>query len=275
MYLIDLSDFPVGVTFDYFSFSLWIQRGKEHGQLHFALNTTRREKIGVFNSSKKKAVLWDLDDTLYSRVDAARQTFPGMFREHLYIDRSAEFINEAVDFMMTKVDRNSMVGEDAFRALFEKYPPDKPYIRSDCLAYYYAHISEFAKPFPEKIAVIKKIRQLGIKTAIVTNIHKERVESQRQKIYNLGIASLFDAIVISGELGIHKPDRRIFDHAAKLLGVSNDECVFVGDDPTSDVAGALNADMDVVWIDTWDYDGRFNGNSRVYRVKSVLEYFEL
>lgn len=227
----------------------------------------------MFNSSKTKAVLWDLDDTLYSRVDAARQTFPGMFRELLYIDRSEEFINEAVSFMMTMIQRNSMVAKESFDALLEKYPPDKPYVRSDCLDYYYAHIGDFVKPFSEQVEVIKRLRQLGIKTAIVTNIQKDRVESQWRKIDLLGIAPLFDAIVVSGEIGVHKPNREIFDYTVRLLDVSNDECIFVGDDPTSDVVGALNADMDIVWIDTWDYDGRFDGNPRVHRVRSVLEYF--
>ena len=46
-----------------------------------------------------KAVLWDLDDTLYSRKEAARQMFPGMFRQCLYTDRTREFIQEAVDYM--------------------------------------------------------------------------------------------------------------------------------------------------------------------------------
>ncbi|MBE7030099.1 MAG: hypothetical protein E7409_01580 [Ruminococcaceae bacterium] len=58
-----------------------------------------------------------------------------------------------------------------------------------------------------------------------------------------------------------------------MLGVSNEQCVFVGDDPDSDVMGAIHADMDVVWIDRWPYDGRFDGEKRVHRVSSVLEYF--
>ena len=229
----------------------------------------------MFDREKTRAVLWDLDDTLYSRVEAARKTFPGMFREHLYTDRSEEFIAQAVDYMMAHIKRNSMVHEDTFAALLEKYPPDKPYVRSDCLDYYYAHITDFAEPYREQISVIKKLKELGIKTAIVTNISAERVCSQRKKIKALGIADLFDAVVISGEVGIHKPDRRIFDRAAELLGVRNEECVFVGDDPTADVEGALGADMEAVWIDKWEYSGELAISPRVHRVRSVLEYFDL
>lgn len=228
----------------------------------------------MFDITKTKAVLWDLDDTLYSRVDAARQLFPGMFRQLLYINRSDAFIEEAADFMMTKIHRNRTMHPDAFAALQEKYPFDKPFDMAACKAYYYTHFRQFISPFPEQIAVIRRLRELGIKNGIVTNITPELLDSQKKKLAALGIAELFDCVVFSAELGIHKPDRRIFDYTAQQLGVENAACVFVGDDPDSDVAGALNAGMEVVWLDNWrEYDGSYADNSRVHRVKSVLEYF--
>lgn len=229
----------------------------------------------MFDINKTKAVLWDLDDTLYSRKDAARLTFPGMFKKLLYTGRSDAEIEEIADFMMTKVKRNSMIHEDAFDGLFEKYPSDKPFNRADCLDYYYEYISDFAKPFPDVINVIEKLKNAGIKTAIVTNITSDRLYSQRKKLDSLGIQHLFDTVIYSGEIGIHKPDRRIFDYTAKLLGVSNEQCVFVGDDPDSDVTGALNANMEAVWIDSLGYDGRFADDFRVHHIKSVYEYFNL
>ena len=230
--------------------------------------------MATFDFSKK-AVLWDLDDTLFSRTDAARRVFFGMFRQCLYKDRSEEFISEAVAFMMTQVKRNSMTHEDAFRALLERYPSDKPYIRSDCLAYYYTHVRDFAVADSETIEIIQKLKARGLKMAIVTNITPELLEHQRKKVAALGIADLFDVIVFSAELGVHKPDRRIFDHAAALLGVANEDCLFVGDDPESDVAGGLGAGMEVVWLDRWKLDDRFCNDPRVHRVNSVSEYFLL
>ena len=227
----------------------------------------------MFDLSKTKAVLWDLDDTLYSRVEAARKTFPGMFREHLYENHNDGFINEAVAYMMTQVKRNSMVHEESFRALLTKYPPDKPYVRENCLDYYYEHIVDFATPYAETMSIIKKLRENGVKNAIVTNIPVSRAASQRRKIECLGIAHLFDAVVISAEIGIHKPDRRIFDYAASLLGVPNESCVFVGDDPDSDIAGAVGADMTAVWLDIYGCDFALADHPRVNRVSSVKEYF--
>ena len=71
----------------------------------------------MFDSQKTKAVLWDLDETLYSRRAAARALFPGMFKAYLYPERDDAFLNEAADYMMTRVPRNSMLHEDAFQAL--------------------------------------------------------------------------------------------------------------------------------------------------------------
>ena len=229
----------------------------------------------MFDISKTKAILWDLDDTLYSRKDAARAVFFGMFGELLYPDASKEYVASAVDYMMSRVRRNTMVHEDAFAELLLEYPIKKTFDYSACLEYYYDHISEFAVAYKEPVEVIKKVRSLGLKTAIVTNTNPSRVASQKKKIEALGIGGLFDAVVISGEFGIRKPEREIFDHAAALLGVKNEECVFVGDDPESDIRGALNAGMEAVWVDVWQSAEDFSHEPSVHKVASVFDYFGL
>ena len=232
----------------------------------------RGDFVNTFDFSTK-AVLWDLDDTLYSRKEAARQMFPGMFRQCLYTDRTREFIQEAVDYMLTHAGRHSVTREEAFQALLTRYPSDKPYVRSECIAYYYAHIRDYVEPFPETVKILQKLKSEGIKLAIVTNITPELLEHQRKKVAALNIAPLFDAVVYSAEFGAHKPDRRIFDHAAMLLGVPNEQCLFVGDDPKSDVAGALEAGMEVVWLDRWASEENFTDDPRVHRVSAAEEYF--
>lgn len=228
----------------------------------------------MFDITKVKAVLWDLDDTLYSRIAAARLTYPGLFRTHLYENRDDAFIEAAADFMINHLVRDSMIHESSFRKLFQVFPPNKEFRLADCQEYYFDHIHEFAVAGTEQVAVVKKLRSAGIKTAIVTNVAADRFEFQRNKIDAMGLTPLFDAIILSGEVGVHKPDRRVFDYATRLLDVSNDACVFVGDNPDADIVGALNAGMEAVWIDVWGDGDRFAGNPKVHRVKSVLEYFK-
>ena len=204
----------------------------------------------MFDPSKIKAVLWDLDDTLYSRTEGAKRMFPGLFREHLYRDREDGFLTEAVAYFLSRCPRGSVVHPEAFAALAEKYPFDRPFVYQNLLSDYYDHFREFIVPSPEPLSVIQKLRTMDIRTGIITNITPELLESQKRKVAALGISDLFDSIIYSAEFGVHKPDRRIFDRAAKALGVSNDQCLFVGDDPASDISGALDAGMEALWLDT-------------------------
>jgi len=228
----------------------------------------------VFDPSKIQAVLWDLDDTLYSRVQAAHRTYPSMFRDLLYRNRDEAFLQAAADYMITQVDRRTMIGEAAFSALIQRIPPDKPFDLTACQEYYFDHMHKFAAVGTEQMAVIQKLRSIGIKTAILTNVGMDRVAFQRNKIHALGLEPLFDAIILSGEFGIHKPDRRVFDYAAAQLGVDSEACVFVGDNPDADIAGARSAGMEAVWIDVWGDGDRFTDDPKVHRVQSVLEYFQ-
>ena len=83
--------------------------------------------------------------------------------------------------------------------------------------------------------------QLGLLTNGPTDM-------QREKIDALKIGTLFDAIVISGEVGIYKPDARIFRHLLEQLGVPPHQALYVGDSYAMDVVGAKEAGMCMAWI---------------------------
>ena len=53
---------------------------------------------------------------------------------------------------------------------------------------------------------------------------------------------LFDAVVISGEVGMRKPEEGIFLYAARALGLAPAECVFI-DDMEANVAAAAGCGM--------------------------------
>jgi putative hydrolase of the HAD superfamily len=199
--------------------------------------------------------------------------FPGLFRQCLYTDRSDAFIDEAVAFMLSCAKYNSVTSEEAFQALLAQYPADKTYSRKVCMDYYYAHIRDYVRPFPETLQILQKLRDAGVKMAIVTNITPELLEHQKKKVQALQVAQYFDAVIYSAEFGIHKPDRRIFDHAATCVGVDNGQCLFVGDNWTTDVLGGLEAGMEVVWLNDNDENGCFDDESRVHRVSALSEYF--
>lgn len=75
------------------------------------------------------------------------------------------------------------------------------------------------------LAAVRQARAHGFKTALLSN-------SWGTSLYPIELfAELFDAVVISGEVGLRKPDPEIFRLAADKLGVEPADCVFVDDHP--------------------------------------------
>ena len=72
---------------------------------------------------------------------------------------------------------------------------------------------------------------------------------QREKLARTTLSSRFAAIVISGDIGIGKPDPRIFQAALDILGTTAADAVMVGDSIERDIAGARHAGLRGVWLD--------------------------
>jgi putative hydrolase of the HAD superfamily len=79
--------------------------------------------------------------------------------------------------------------------------------------------------------LIRQLRGRGLKTALLSNSWGMTGYPRED------FPALFDAVVISGEVGMRKPESRIFQHTAGLLGVGAGECVFV-DDIAANIAAA-------------------------------------
>ena len=77
----------------------------------------------------------------------------------------------------------------------------------------------------EMLEAVATARANGLKTGLLSNSWGTRLYPRAR------IDSLFDAIVISGEVGLRKPDPAIFELVLQRLGVTADRCVFVDDHP--------------------------------------------
>ena len=99
---------------------------------------------------------------------------------------------------------------------------------------------------PDALATLERLHGAGLRTGVLTNGPSE---IQRRKLRATGIDQLVDAICISEELGVAKPDVRAFAHAAAAVGVEPADAAMVGDSLPNDVLGALAAGFGlVVWV---------------------------
>lgn len=105
---------------------------------------------------------------------------------------------------------------------------------------YVAH----SRLFPEVLATLGALRCSGIKLGVITD---GATAVQEPVIRALGLDSLLDVVLISERERVRKPDAEIFRRALAALGIGAAEAWFVGDHPTTDVAGAAAAGLTAVW----------------------------
>ncbi len=108
-------------------------------------------------------------------------------------------------------------------------------------------------PFPDAVPALEAVRGMGLKTGLVSNA----TELARRVLGNLDMERHFDAVVISDEVGVRKPDPRIFRIALAMLGAEPGRSVFLGDRPATDMAGAERAGVLPVLVDR---RGAFRGS---------------
>jgi putative hydrolase of the HAD superfamily len=68
----------------------------------------------------------------------------------------------------------------------------------------------------------------------------------RSELHAVGLDGYFDPVVVSGDHGYRKPDRRLFERALTQLGVAAEHAVYVGNDMHRDVFGAREAGMTTI-----------------------------
>lgn len=78
-------------------------------------------------------------------------------------------------------------------------------------------------------------------------ISNNLIEETREKLVFCRLAPLVDAVVVSGDEGVSKPDPRIFRIALDRLGVTAADTVMIGDSWASDIVGASRAGIRAVW----------------------------
>lgn len=136
-----------------------------------------------------------------------------------------------------------LLREGSYRILRKLGIDDKELAMHVSQAYYRTWVSHL-KLFPEVREVLAALCgrfQLGI-------ISNGPSDLQRYKLKLFDLERAFDPIVISGEVGVAKPDPQIFRHALELAQVSPTEALYVGDSPVYDITGAKGVGMGMIWV---------------------------
>lgn len=101
------------------------------------------------------------------------------------------------------------------------------------------------RPYDDVLPALRRLKGRGIALGIISNWDRRLVSL----LDDLGIGELVDTVVSSADVGLRKPDPRIFELACGRVGVSPARAAHVGDHHYADIVGARAVGMSAVLID--------------------------
>ena len=194
-----------------------------------------------------RGIFFDIDDTLYSTRDfarlARRNAVEAMVRlgvrlppEKLY-DELTEVVREFssnydhhFDKLLTRLPSEATAGIN--RAL----------IVAASVAAYHDTKNASLKPFDGAVALLTALSRTPIVRGVITDGLQIK---QAEKLIRLGLVPLLspDAVFISDQIGISKPNPKLYRRALADTGLRPEETIYVGDDPVNDVDPAHEVGM--------------------------------
>jgi HAD superfamily hydrolase (TIGR01549 family) len=207
-----------------------------------------------------KAVLFDLDDTLFDHQHASACALDEL-RNRYAADITFEAFATEHARVLEKYHLRFLNGEftlDAARAarmmeMFAVFGEAVSEAKAVEVALRYREVHQANRRLVAGAGELLEALHGRTKLAIVTN---NSVAEQWDKLRYLGIADRFDAVLISEEIGMTKPDRAIFHAALSQLDCAQGDAVMVGDNWDADVIGARAAGIAVIWFNRFNQPRR-------------------
>lgn len=229
----------------------------------------------------RSALLFDLDDTLMVEEPAATAAFGAtaeVAAERYEIDPSilaVEARSRARELWYAAPTHEycMRVGISSWEGLWCRFEGDGPEARALrdwsptyrreawrlALADQEVDDSQLAKELAEQFSVERRARHEVFADAVSSLGELKESHSlalvtngaaclQREKLAASGLGEFFEAVVVSADLGVAKPDASIFEYTLSQLGVDSNHAVMVGDSISKDVDGALAAGLRAVWL---------------------------
>ena len=100
--------------------------------------------------------------------------------------------------------------------------------------------------FPGALDTLRWLRDSGFRLGSVTNRGYGGPRFQ-QEMRDLGLAELFQVVVLSCDVGYMKPHPRIYRHALEAMGIEPETTAMVGDNVRADVEGAKALGLTAIW----------------------------
>ncbi|HLY09080.1 MAG TPA: TIGR02253 family HAD-type hydrolase [Planctomycetota bacterium] len=222
-----------------------------------------------------KAVFFDIDDTLFSTTEFAEKARRGaadaMRRHGLRLP--TDHILRELSEVITEFSSNYEHHFDKLllrlpRRAFDGVNP-AILVAAGVHAYHDAKVHQL-RPYPDVPPVLKKLGHTDLVRGIITAGLQQK---QADKVLRLGLYEYFTptAIFISDQIGISKPNPKLYQRACDEVGVQPQETMYVGDHPTQDIDPANALGMVTVHIRRGRHAPKQGKTKASYELKNFKE----
>lgn len=218
-----------------------------------------------------KGIIIDLDDTLYNHEICHEYAINIIFE---MIFNFVKKINPDINILKIKDEYNDIknnlkieIGNTSsshcrfiyFKHLFENFNIDFKYLDSLHSKYWNEFYSKI-KLNEGVLDLLNFLKKINIKTCLLTDFDTIH---QFKKLENLGILEYFENIITSQEIGVDKPNSKMFQSALRKMNLKSNEVIMIGDNYQKDILGAIKNNIYSFW-----FNNENNENNK------TLEIFE-
>lgn len=206
----------------------------------------------------KRAIFFDVDDTLYDHLAPFRQAimpwtkgnlhFPyeqAYHRMRYYSDKLSLELGGAGQMELGAA--TEQMRRQRFQFSLAEFNIHITEVEAESIQQAYLSCQFAIEPFPNIIELILELKDLGISIGLITN-GAESHQWKKIKALKLEQYIPLDWIFVSGSYYWDKPDSRLFQLVNNRTRTLAEHCTFVGDSWRNDVMGALSANWNVIWF---------------------------
>ena len=233
-----------------------------------------------------RLVCFDLDETLLDdntsyelsvqRVSAGLSSAYADFDFTNLLERyhvlSQAYWQEVAEAVMNGSLSGEEVRLEGWRRALVACGCDRPEIAREALDEYSRHRLATYTLFDDALDTLRTLRPT-VRLAVITNGSSL---TQRQKLESTDLLSHVDAVAISADLGVAKPDPSIFRHVLNELAIECQEAIHIGDKLDSDIVGARVAGFRAgVWLNRYGLSRAAENDAPNFEIASLREVPDL
>jgi len=215
---------------------------------------------------KYQAVIFDLDNTLLDREKSIFNLSKKLHKKYVQPQYSQQqvFLN-----LITADGDGYQNRKDRYEHLLKVLPWSTTPSFGEYEEFWDSEFPKSSELMSGAIELLEFLQKLDYKLAIITN---GKTSVQYCKIESTKIKKYFDVIHISDEVECKKPDKEIFYLTLKKLEINANQAIYVGDHPTNDIYGSINAGLQAIWIEgycLWDETLQISGFHTIKKLEEV------